>query len=58
MTIDLKNSRTIQVSRVNYVDSGNRWSEEYGKIDALGLFVIGGRVGDTGVGGWTRGGCS
>lgn len=59
LTIDLKNLNTIQVSpdrKTTSVGSGNRWSDVYGKLDTLGLAVIGGRNGDIGVGGLTLGG--
>ena len=60
ITIDLRNLKTIRISpdrKTTYVGSGNRWSDVYAKLDALGIAVMGGRDGDIGVGGLILGGC-
>ncbi|KAH8596633.1 FAD binding domain-containing protein [Bisporella sp. PMI_857] len=59
VTIDLANLKQIAVSNDRKqvsVGPGNRWMDVYGHLDPLGLSVIGGRVGDIGVGGLTLGG--
>ena len=59
MTIDLVNLNEVIVSSDNtqtLVSPGNKWSDVYSHLDPLGLFVIGGRVADIGVGGLTLGG--
>jgi FAD/FMN-containing dehydrogenase len=58
---------TIDLSRLNQVTPssnlstvtigpGNRWSDVYLQLDALGIAIGGGRVGTVGAGGLTLGG--
>ena len=60
--MDLERLREVVVSKnrnVTRIGAGNRWGDVYGKLDALGLTVVGGRVSDVGVGGLLTGGkCS
>ncbi|KAI9764139.1 MAG: hypothetical protein M1840_008699 [Geoglossum simile] len=54
--IDLSSLKGIQVSsdkKTTQVGAGNRWVDVYGKLDQMGLSVVGGRVSGIGVGGLT-----
>lgn len=59
VTIDLGNMNKTVVSEdksIASVDSGARWHSVYPVVVAEGLGVLGGRISDLGVGGWTTGG--
>lgn len=59
ITIDLSNLNQVTPSAdltMVTVGPGNRWSDVYIKLDALGIAIGGGRVGTVGVGGLTLGG--
>jgi FAD/FMN-containing dehydrogenase len=59
VTIDLSAMKGLKVSPDKSfvsVESGNRWSEVYSRIEPLGIAVSGGRWGNVGVGGLLTGG--
>ncbi|KAI0157384.1 putative oxidoreductase [Xylariaceae sp. FL1272] len=59
VTIDIRELGDINVSNDHStvsVGAGATWGAVYGQLDALGLSVAGGRVGNVGVGGLTLGG--
>jgi FAD/FMN-containing dehydrogenase len=59
ITIDLGNMNQTTVSQdksTASVGSGARWGSVYSTLVPLGLAVLGGRVADIGVGGFTTGG--
>ncbi|KAL8695600.1 MAG: hypothetical protein Q9224_003311 [Gallowayella concinna] len=59
LTIDLVNLKQLEVSTdktLTKVGSGNRWQDVYNYLERRELSVVGGRVGDIGVGGLTLGG--
>ncbi|CAO1601842.1 hypothetical protein XANCAGTX0491_005478 [Xanthoria calcicola] len=59
ITVDLSSLTQVEVSKdgtVTKVGAGNRWLDVYSKLDPIGLSVVGGRVADIGVGGFTLGG--
>jgi FAD/FMN-containing dehydrogenase len=59
VTIDLSLLKDVCLSddrKTVVVGSGCRWGEIYGKLDADGLAIVGGRASSVGVGGLTLGG--
>jgi FAD/FMN-containing dehydrogenase len=59
ITIDLGNINQTTVSQdktIAHVGSGARWGSVYSTLVPMGLAVLGGRVADIGVGGFTTGG--
>ncbi|KAI9818904.1 MAG: hypothetical protein M1827_007725 [Pycnora praestabilis] len=59
LTIELTLMRGIEVATdqtVTRIGAGNKWGDVYKQLDSMNLSVIGGRVGDVGVGGLTLGG--
>lgn len=59
ITIDLRNINAAEVNEskgIVSVGGGAIWGQVYGKLDAMGLSVVGGHVYDVGVGGFTLGG--
>lgn len=59
VTIDFGNLNQVTLSedkRTASLGSGARWADVYTKLEKNGLAVVGGRIGDIGVGGLALGG--
>lgn len=59
VTIDLSSCSSVSVSadrKTTSAGGGTRWAGIYSKLDVMGLAIVGGRVSDVGIGGFTLGG--